>query len=193
MKISKCRSCQGTKLVECLNLGKLALTGVFLSSKNQKVSSGNLCLVFCKKCSLLQLSENFDQNEMYGKNYGYMSALNSSMIQHLYKKSLNLKKITNPARGDLIIDIGSNDGTFLSFFSNKFNLIGVDPTIKKLGNLYRKDIKKFPSVPVKTIPKVIEVIPTIEGKDRSISPSVTTKVAEIAIIPKKGIDCIKAL
>jgi hypothetical protein len=56
-----------------------------------------------------------------------------------------------------------------------------------------KDIKKLPSVPVKTIPKVIEVIPTIDGKDRSISPRVTTKVAEIAIIPKKGIDCINAL
>jgi hypothetical protein len=56
-----------------------------------------------------------------------------------------------------------------------------------------KDIKKLPSVDVKRIPNVNDVIPTIDGKDRSISPSVTTKVAEIAIIPKKGIDCINAL
>ena len=56
-----------------------------------------------------------------------------------------------------------------------------------------KAIKKLPSVDVKIIPKVKEVIPTIDGKDKSISPSVTTNVAEIAIIPKKGIDCIKAL
>tara|TARA_B110000459_G_C16235553_1_gene326926 strand:+ start:379 stop:573 length:195 start_codon:yes stop_codon:yes gene_type:complete len=54
-------------------------------------------------------------------------------------------------------------------------------------------IKKFPSVAVKTIPKVKDVIPTIDGKDKSISPRVTTKVADIAIIPKKGIDCINAL
>tara|TARA_Y100000748_G_scaffold245942_1_gene210389 strand:+ start:914 stop:1141 length:228 start_codon:yes stop_codon:yes gene_type:complete len=56
-----------------------------------------------------------------------------------------------------------------------------------------KDIKKLPSVEVKSIPNVSDVIPTIDGKERSISPRVTTNVAEIAMIPKKGIDCIKAL
>ena len=55
-----------------------------------------------------------------------------------------------------------------------------------------KDMKKFPSVAVNNIPKVREVIPTIEGNDKSISPRVTTNVADIAIIPKKGMDCIKA-
>jgi hypothetical protein len=54
-------------------------------------------------------------------------------------------------------------------------------------------MKKLPSVAVKIKPKVSDVIPTMEGNDKSISPSVTTNVAEIAIIPKKGIDCIKAL
>jgi hypothetical protein len=42
------------------------------------------------------------------------------------------------------------------------------------------------------MPKVKDVIPTIDGKDKSISPRVTTKVAEIAMIPKKGIDCMNA-
>jgi len=55
------------------------------------------------------------------------------------------------------------------------------------------EIKKLPSVAVRSIPKVKDVIPTIEGNERSISPRVTTKVAEIAMIPKKGIDCINAL
>jgi len=45
-------------------------------------------------------------------------------------------------------------------------------------------IKKLPSVAVNIKPKVSEVIPTIEGNDKSISPSVTTNVAEIAIMPK---------
>ena len=39
-----------------------------------------------------------------------------------------------------------------------------------------KEIKKFPSVAVKSIPKVSDVIPTIEGNDKSISPRVTTNV-----------------
>tara|TARA_B110000881_G_C18515589_1_gene484698 strand:- start:290 stop:1231 length:942 start_codon:yes stop_codon:yes gene_type:complete len=45
---------------------------------------------------------------------------------------------------DVVVDIGSNDGTFLSFFPKKLKLIGVDPTIKKLANYYRKDIVKIP-------------------------------------------------
>ena len=54
-------------------------------------------------------------------------------------------------------------------------------------------MKTLPSVDVITIPNISEVIPTIEGNDKSISPSVTTNVADIAMIPKKGIDCINAL
>jgi hypothetical protein len=54
-------------------------------------------------------------------------------------------------------------------------------------------MKKLPSVDVINIPNIREVIPTMDGNDRSISPSVTTNVADIAIIPKKGIDCINAL
>ena len=42
------------------------------------------------------------------------------------------------------LDIGSNDGTFLSFFSKKLKLFGCDPTIKKFSHLYRKDINKLP-------------------------------------------------
>ena len=71
MKISKCRSCCSSKLEECLNLGKQTLTGVFPTNKNEKITSGNLSLVFCQNCKLLQLSENFNRKEMYGINYGY--------------------------------------------------------------------------------------------------------------------------
>ena len=49
MKISKCRSCSGTKLIESLDLGYQSLTGIFPSKKNQKISSGRLKLVFCEE------------------------------------------------------------------------------------------------------------------------------------------------
>ena len=43
---------------------------------------------------------------------------------------------------DLIIDIGSNDGSFLGFLK-KYKLIGVDPTIKKLKNFIEKILLKL--------------------------------------------------
>ena len=146
MKRKKCRSCSNRNLKATFDMGSQKLSGIFPNNKTQKnVPEGSLAMVFCDNCKLLQLENSFDANTMYGNNYGYMSALNNSMIQHLKKKAFNLKKITNLIQGDLVLDIGSNDGTFLNFFSNKFNLIGIDPTIKKLGALYRKDINKFPN------------------------------------------------
>ena len=87
MKISACRSCNSTKLEKCLSLGKQALTGVFPPDTKQKITTGNLSLVYCKSCTLLQLSENFNRAEMYGSNYGYESSLNPTMVNHLKTKA----------------------------------------------------------------------------------------------------------
>ena len=144
LKIKVCRSCKNPSLTKVYSLGKQTLTGIFPSKKNAKITKGDLSMVICKKCKLLQLEHNFDANEMYGENYGYMSSLNKSMVLHLKMKALNLKNKYNLKSKDFILDIGSNDGTFLSFFNNKFKLFGCDPTIKKFSNLYRKDINQLP-------------------------------------------------
>lgn len=144
MKIKNCRSCKSKNLTKLYTLGKQTLTGIFPPQKKTKVTKGELSMVICSKCKLLQLEHNFDANEMYGDNYGYMSSLNASMIAHLKLKALGLKKRFNLKEKNNILDIGSNDGTFLSFFDKKFKLFGCDPTIKKFSKYYRKDITKYP-------------------------------------------------
>ena len=133
MKIVQCRSCKSRNIKNAFSLGSQSLTGVFPNKKNLNISKGELSLVFCKNCSLLQLENSFNPEEMYGENYGYMSSLNQSMFNHLKNKVNYLKKKIQLNYRDIVIDIGSNDGTFLSFFDKKFDLIGVDPTIKKFG------------------------------------------------------------
>lgn len=148
-KIKKCRFCNSERLKDVINLGNQYLTGVFPKKKNTKISKGPLIVTLCKNCSLLQLKHSFNLNEMYGENYGYRSSLNLSMVKHLKNKSINLQRKYSLKKGDYIIDIGSNDGTFLSFFKNFKNLIGVDPTIKKFKKFYSKNITQiedfFPS------------------------------------------------
>ena len=92
MKIKNCRSCKSKLLTKLYSLGSQYLTGIFPPKKNTKISRGNLTMVICNKCKLLQLEQNFDAKEMYGDNYGYMSSLNRSMISHLQLKALNLNK-----------------------------------------------------------------------------------------------------
>ena len=143
MKIKKCRSCKSEKLTFAFSLGSQSLTGVFPPKKSTNVSKGNLSLCFCENCKLLQLNDSFNKSEMFGENYGYMSSLNKSMFTHLKHKVNKLQKKVSLNYKDTVIDIGSNDGTFLSFFSKNLNLVGVDPTIVKFSKFYRKDIKKI--------------------------------------------------
>ena len=145
MKIDICRSCKSKNLRKLYSLGNQCLTGIFPPKKNSKISKGKLNLIMCINCRLVQLDQNFDANEMYGDNYGYMSSLNKSMISHLFLKASNLKNKYNIKKNSFVLDIGSNDGTFLSFFNKNCNLFGCDPTIKKFKNYYRKDIKRIPN------------------------------------------------
>ena len=63
------------------------------------------------------------------------------MISHLKDKKDSLIKVAKPKKNDLILDIGSNDGTLLNLYTNKFKRYGVDPTAKKFKKFYQKDIQ----------------------------------------------------
>ena len=125
------------------------MTGVFPQSIDTKVTSGPLNLVKCVKnetsCGLVQLKHSYNVHEMFGKDYGYKSSLNISMVNHLSNK---VKKIlsTYPLDiDDLIIDIGSNDGTTLNQFPKTFkNLVGIDPTGKNFKDNYNSNVKLIP-------------------------------------------------
>jgi hypothetical protein len=164
MKIKKCRSCSSQNLINAFNIGSQCLTGIFLRNKKEKANIGSLEMVFCKNCKLLQLKNSFNPNKMYGENYGYMSSLNASMMSHLKNKAKKIQRIVKLKTKDIICDIGSNDGSFLSFFSKKYTLVGVDPTIKKLSNFYRKDIIQIPNFFSKDL-----IINTVKRKIRIVT------------------------
>ena len=131
-KIKYCRSCSSKKLDNLFSLGNHNYTGIFPKKNNLKIPRGELKLIKCKVCSLVQLSENFNLKKIYGNNYGYRTGLNSSMVNHIKNKIEYIRKKIKIENGDVILDIGSNDGTLLKFFNyNKYELIGIDPTISK--------------------------------------------------------------
>ena len=143
MKIYKCRSCKSKSLEKLFSLGNMAYTGIFPKNLKTVLPKGILTLVICKFCKLVQLDQNFSSKKMYGMNYGYRTSLNKSMKKHILNKKKFLNNIIKLKKNSTIIDIGSNDGTFLnSFYRSKFKLVGIDPTIKKFSKYYRSDIIK---------------------------------------------------
>ena len=148
-KLFKCRICGNKNLIRVLDLGNQMLTGVFPNVKTQKITIGPLRLVKCfgleDVCGLLQLEHSYNLDEMYGENYGYRSGLNPSMVEHLNNKISNILKQVTLCDGDIVIDIGSNDGTSLSAYrKNGSVLIGFDPTGIKFSKYYPKHIQLIP-------------------------------------------------
>jgi NDP-4-keto-2,6-dideoxyhexose 3-C-methyltransferase len=149
-KIKKCRVCGNNNLVQVVDLGQQYLTGVFPQTSDEKVSKGQLALVKCHSnnsmsvCSLLQLSESFNLDEMYGDNYGYRSGLNTSMVKHLKAKVEHILSLGALEAGDVVVDIGANDGTTLGFYPSTVRRIGVDPTGEKFRKYYQSGIELIP-------------------------------------------------
>ena len=148
-KILKCRICSNTELIPVVDLGEHYLTGVFPRQKlTSTLTKGPLHLVKChggdEVCGLLQLEHSYDLNEMYGENYGYRSGLNASMVRHLQEKVARIRSTVDLQPGDLVVDIGSNDGTTLNAYPVNLLLAGIDPTGEKFRRYYGPHLNLIP-------------------------------------------------
>ncbi|MEU8735281.1 hypothetical protein AB0C68_38695 [Streptomyces tendae] len=95
--------------------GEKALTGIFPCSYTG--------------CGLVRLRHTADLSLLYDDQYGYRSGIRPFMINHLHSKVDELTKLVDITPDDLILDIGSNDGTLLSGYpADGHTLVGVDPT-----------------------------------------------------------------
>ncbi len=120
-----CKVCGG-ELVEELNLGKIYPSN-FISGEDEVLSEPvPLILVRCIKCQLVQLLHTVDLDLMY-RNYWYHSSLNQGMVSALKDIVDGITSRVKLTAGDIILDIGANDGTMLSMFPFKYLRIGFDP------------------------------------------------------------------
>jgi len=144
-RLTKCRVSNSPNLVSVLHLGMQTLTGVFPRSRSEPVTQGPLELVWCSDSGLLQLNHSYDPHELYGDNYGYRSGLNQSMVRHLQAKVRRLEALAELKRGDVVLDIGSNDATLLKAYEQPgIERIGIDPTGSKFRDHYPADIALVP-------------------------------------------------
>lgn len=148
-KIHKCRICGNSELVPIVDLGEQYLSGVFPRQKEEGIiTKGPLRLVKCHGgddvCGLLQLEHSYDLTEMYGENYGYRSGLNAGMVRHLRGKVAHIRSMVKLQSVDLVVDIGSNDGTTLGAYPEDLLLVGIDPTGEKFRRYYASHINLIP-------------------------------------------------
>ena len=136
MKISNCRICKSSKLVNLFSLGKLCFTGKF-PSKKQIIKKEPIKLILCKNCQLVQLAHNFDLKYLYGPDYGYRTGINKTMLNHVKDITRLLTRKKSLKKTDMVLDIASNDGSLLNSYKSNVIKFGIDPILKKYEKNYK--------------------------------------------------------
>ena len=131
-KINRCRFCGNTSLIPSINIGEQYLSSIFPKDLSYRgtLQKEPLDLVLCEKkensCGALQLGHSFDMSKMYDE-YPFTSSTNSSMPKILKDVLDSALEYVSLSENDLVLDIGGNDGTLLSYLQNtKCDLLCID-------------------------------------------------------------------
>lgn len=137
----KCNVC-GNNFVKLFNLGNHPCADTFYSNqlKAKKAKKKPLIVGYCT-CHHLSSVTNisgFDRYEKY--DYSYTSGNSPIAINHFKKISNIIKKKFIKNKKFQLLEIASNDGTFLKNFYNnkKINSVGIDPS-KYMCKLAKKN------------------------------------------------------
>ncbi len=128
-EIKSCRICKSKNLYRFLNLGTMPIPNGFVKKEDLKKQEQYypLAVCVCESCWLVQLTHVIPPEIMF-KNYLYIPSTSTTMLSHFKTMARETIKVFDLKSTDLVIDIGSNDGTLLSFFKNQeIQVMGIDP------------------------------------------------------------------
>ena len=123
------------KLKQKINFGNLPLINNYTIKKNLKKYP--TIISQCQNCLLIQLKYSVPDKLLFPNNYSYLSGNSKEKINNFISILAKIKK-TSKKKNPQILDIGSNDGSFLEIVKKKYpKVLGVEPT-----NTARNAIKK---------------------------------------------------
>lgn len=132
-EIEGCRICGSKNLKYAFSLGVQKVKD-FTDEPSQNYISAPLDLILCSDCKLIQLKHTFDKSFLY-THYWYRSATSPTMVKELKNIVELAESIVSLAQGDIVVDIGSNDGTLLKQYQTPgLCKIGFEPSnLSKYG------------------------------------------------------------
>lgn len=129
--VTECQICSRKNLETILTLGHQPIVQEYLTSQkiNEPEITYPLNLCRCPRCNLLQLDYIVDPQKVFPLEYPYRTGLTNMLIRNFRELADVLEKKYSFASKDLIVDIGSNDGTLLEGFKEKgMRVLGIEPT-----------------------------------------------------------------
>ncbi|CAN5158036.1 class I SAM-dependent methyltransferase [soil metagenome] len=135
---TSCRVCGSRALTLVMDLGDQCIAGIFPRSGDDRSRADRypLQLVWCDQtarpegCGLLQLGHSLSGDLLYS-SYWYRSGINRTMTANLHEIAGQAADLVGGlAPGDLVVDIGCNDGTLFDGYreAEGVTFLGIDPS-----------------------------------------------------------------
>lgn len=120
----RCRGCGGS-LDSILDLGPLAISTFPLPGEGAERAPIHLCA--CASCRLVQLAESVDPDRIF-RHYWYRSGVNEVMVAELSDIAQRAVRFVGDLEpGEVVIDIGANDGTLLGCLPDHLLKVAFEP------------------------------------------------------------------
>jgi len=137
MQNTKCRLCKNPTL-EVINFGQMPIANHFVGSKIEDNYRFEMIAAFCPTCFMFQITEHPEPEMMFHSEYPFFTGLSKSMTKHFEEMAEEHLLIKEEELEDFfVVEIGSNDGTFLHSVSKKgIKHLGIDPSsnVVKIAN-----------------------------------------------------------
>jgi len=133
-KIDECRICKSSDLKEILDLGSQPPANSLRNTLTDPLKLAPLTICRCENCALVQLTETLEPGYLFSE---YLWVTGTSGTAKDYSEIFCDRTLsrTDNQKELFVLEIASNDGTFLQPFKNKgHRVLGVDPA-KNLGKI----------------------------------------------------------
>lgn len=126
-----CRCCGSDRLIPLFSLGEHYVND-FVSEHRLLTDYADcikcpIDLDFCDGCGLVQARHAVDMDLLYRGNYWYTSGRTQTMRDALKDVVRSAMRACPLSTGDVVLDIGSNDGTLLRNYPAEMVRVGVEP------------------------------------------------------------------
>ena len=127
--VAACRICDSSRLHQYLDMGRTPLANSYLDDRGLGEAEFNeeLCIQVCADCGLSQLTKVVAPDRMF-RHYLYVSSTTATIRDHFAEFARTVSAAASAGKGDLALDIASNDGCLLAAFKEAgLDILGVDP------------------------------------------------------------------
>jgi len=134
--VETCQVCGSAGLEEAMFLGYLPPVNQMrkIGERPQEQPAYPAQLLYCPKCRLVQLGLVVDPEVLFPPDYPYTSGTTKILRENFAELYHETRTVVPLGAQDLVVDIGSNDGTLLSnFHKGGHRVRGIEPS--QVGNL----------------------------------------------------------